>query len=139
MEALKEAAATPRTNHRPVAAMAAWSTFCEWMAANYRGIRVTIESIDVQGNPIIEARNQPLQDITLYVQENGVPALKVVVATKPQPHILNLSGPHSLTVRRNAAGWPTRVECDYRGGRAILHFDGIAARLPRYSSNFWGE
>jgi hypothetical protein len=53
--------------------------------------------------------------------------------------LFEISGPNSIGLRRNAAGWPIRVELGYEEGQLVLLFSGQMGPERKSSSNTWGE
>jgi hypothetical protein len=132
------AASSQTCGLQPVAD-ASWPILCKCLTGNFRGMTVTVECVDAEGGRTVAVRDQFLEDVVFRVLQDGVPAVSVTTGTRLQRHVLDLTAPQALTVQRNAAGWPVRVEIDHAHGRAILHFNAEEPKLPKFSSNFWGE
>lgn len=118
--------------------VAEWPAFCAWFTENVRGTVINLENQE-EDESRVEARNRPFEELTAHLLENSVGAITVVAEGKPRKIRLNVVGPQRLTLHRNAAGWPTKLEISHAKGKVILYLTGEIELQPGMSSNAWGE
>jgi len=116
-----------------------WPAYCEWLTTNFRGLDMTLERVDQKGTSIVDVRERPFRSLKPRLLENGVWALTLAMDAGPRKSRFNLAGPQSITLHRNASGYPTHLEIDYSAGRAVLHFASAHIAQQEFTGNSWGE
>ena len=116
-----------------------WPAFCEWFTDGYRGIVASLERHEKESGPLVDCVERPLLDLRLRRLENGVTAMTVIAEGKPRNTQLDLTGPRSMTIQNNAAGWPSRLTVTYEDGEFVAHFTGGLDPAAASTGNSWGE
>lgn len=116
-----------------------WETLCGWLNQDLRGMMTTIERREKDGDWMVECLSYPLESVTTRQTSNGVRVMSISIRMNGASKLFEISGPHSIGLRRNAAGWPIRVELGYEEGQLVLLFSGQMDPQRRSSSNSWGE
>jgi|SRR5580765_1376934 len=119
--------------------VATWEILCEWLTQELRGLMTAIERREGDGDWIVECVSFPMESVTTHITSNGIRVLSVNVCMNGHSKRFEISGPNSIGLRRNAAGWPLRMELGYKEGRLVLVFSGQTDPQRRSSSNAWGE
>jgi hypothetical protein len=129
--------AVSETSQTPSASF--WETLCEWLTRDLRGMMTTIERREKGGDWVVECQSFPMETVTTHMMSNGVRVISVGLRVNGNRKLFEVPGPNSIGVRRNAAGWPIRVELGYEEGQLVLLFSGQMDPARRSSSNTWGE
>lgn len=116
-----------------------WEALCDWLTRDLHNMEATIERRSKAGEWVVECVAYPLESVTTHETQNGVRVISVRVRSDGKTKLFEVSGPNSLGVLRNAAGWPIRVELGYEEGQFVLIFSGQMDPQSRSSSNSWGE
>jgi hypothetical protein len=116
-----------------------WETLCDWLTRDLRNMEATIERCSKAGEWVVECVSYPLESVTTHETPNGVRVISIAVRIDGRTKLFEVFGPNSLGVRRNAAGWPVRIELGYEEGQLVLIFSGQMDPPRRSSSNSWGE
>jgi hypothetical protein len=116
-----------------------WESLCGWLTQELRGIMTTVERREGDGDWVVECLSSPMESVTTRVTSNGIRVLSVSICMNGHRKLFEISGPNSIGLRRNAAGWPLRVDLGYEEGRLALIFSGQMDPQRRSSSNGWGE
>ncbi|MGB9120029.1 MAG: hypothetical protein WCE73_05385 [Candidatus Angelobacter sp.] len=116
-----------------------WETLCGWLTRDLRGMMTTIERREKGGDWVVECRSFPMESVTTRMTSNGVRVISVGIRINGSCKLFEISGPNSIGLRRNAAGWPIRVELGYEEGQLVLLFSGQMDPERRSSRNTWGE
>lgn len=118
---------------------AKWKTLCDWLTRDLHDMEATIERRSKAGEWVVECVSFPLESVTTHETQNGVRVVSIGVRMDGQTKLFDVSGPNSLGVHRNAAGWPVRIEFGYEEGQLVLIFSGQMDPQRRLSANSWGE
>jgi hypothetical protein len=118
---------------------AGWEVLCGWLAQDLRGMMTTIERREKGGDWVVECLSYPLESVTTRQTANGVRVISISIRMNGACKLFEISGPNSIGLRRNAAGWPIRVELGYEEGQVVLLFSGQMDPQRRSSRNSWGE
>jgi hypothetical protein len=132
-------AAKPASTEPTQTQAAVWEPLCRWLTRDLRGMETTIERQDKDGEWLVECVSGFLDSVTTHETANGVRVISVRARLNGKTRLFEFPGPNSLGVRRNAAGWPVRVEVGYEEGRLALLFSGQMDPQRRSSRNAWGE
>lgn len=124
---------------RPQLSPSSWETLCGWLTRDLLGMMTTIERREKDGDWVMECPSFPLESVTTHITSNGVRVISVSIRMNGSCKLFEISGPNSIGLRRNAAGWPIRVELGYEEGKLVLLFSGQMDPERRSSSNSWGE
>lgn len=116
-----------------------WEALCDWLARDLHNMEATIERRSNAGDWVVECASYPLENVTTRETQNGVRVISIAVRVDGKTKLFEVSGPNSLAIRRNAAGWPIRIELGYAEGLFVLIFSGQIEPQKRSSSNSWGE
>ena len=116
-----------------------WETVCDWLTRDLHNLEATIERCSKAGEWVVECVSYPLESVTTHETQNGVRVILIGVRIGGKTKLFEVAGPNSLGVRRNAAGWPIRIELGYEEGQLVLIFSGQIDPQRRSSSNSWGE
>ena len=116
-----------------------WKALCAWLTRDLRGMETTIERRDKNGEWATECVSSPLESVTTHWTVNGVQVISIKVRMNGNPRLFEVTGPNLLELRRNAAGWPVKVELGYEEGRLALLFSGQMEPQRWPSRNAWGE
>lgn len=117
-----------------------WPDFCKAFIQEFRGILTSVERSDeIVNEPVAEAHELALEQLSAHTLANGVPAITVVLEGKPRKIRLDSTGPLTLWLYRNSSGWPVRLEILHASGMRILHFTGEMLLGQGASANAWGE
>jgi hypothetical protein len=116
-----------------------WEALCDWLTRDLHNMEATIERCSNAGEWIVECVSYPLESVTTHETPNGVRVISIGVRVDGKTKLFEASGPNSLAVRRNAAGWPIRIELGYTEGLFVLIFSGQTDPQRRSSCNSWGE
>jgi len=112
-----------------------WESLCDWLTRELHGMETTIERRDKGGDWVVECLSFPLESVTTRTS-NGVPIISIGVRMNGHTRLFEIAGPDSAGVRRNAAGWPIRVELGYAEGQprpAVFRTAGSAALAEQES------
>jgi hypothetical protein len=115
-----------------------WEKLCAWLTENLKGIGTTIERRQPGGEWGMECLEHRLEGITTH-QANGVQIISVNMAMNGHHKLFAIAGPCSITLCKNAAGWPEIVEIGTDEGKFVMRFSGPPEPRKRMSSNAWGE
>jgi hypothetical protein len=99
----------------------------------------TIERRETNGNWLMECLSQPLEGVTSHETTNGVRVISVSVRMDGHSRQFDFAGPNSLSLERDGAGFPTRLEMGYQDGQFILIFSGPMKPQSWPTGNAWGE
>jgi hypothetical protein len=116
-----------------------WKALCAWLTRDLRGMEASIERRDKNGEWAVECMSSPLESVTTHWTGNGVQVISIKVRMNGKPGLFEVTGPNLLEVRRNAAGWPIKVELGFEEGRLALLFSGQLEPQRWASRNAWGE
>src|SRR6185369_15397468 len=97
---------------------------CGWLTRDLRGMMTTIERREKGGDWVVECLSFPMESVTTHITSNGVRVISVGIRINGSCKLFESSGPISIGLRRNAAGWPIRVEVGYEEGQLVLLFSG---------------
>ena len=116
-----------------------WEGLCDWLTRDLHNMEATIERRSKAGDWIVECVSYPLESVATHETQNGVRVISIKVRTNGTTKLFEVSGPNSLEVRRNAAGWPIRIELGYEEGQLVLIFSGQTDPQRKSTGNSWGE
>ena len=116
-----------------------WEALCDWLTRDLHNMEATIERRSKDGEWTVECVSYPLESVTTHETQNGVRVISILARTDGTAKLFEVSGPNSLEVRRNAAGWPIRIELGYEEGQLVLIFSGQTDPQRKSSGNSWGE
>ncbi len=127
------------TSPEPPLTRTSWQILCAWLSHDLKGIETTIERRSQNGEWVVECVSYPLESVTTRWGANGVQVVSIKVKVNGNIRLFEVPGPNSLEVRRNAAGWPIRIELGNGEGQTVLLFSGQTDPQRWASSNAWGE
>jgi hypothetical protein len=116
-----------------------WEALCAWLTENLRGMEVTIERREGNGEWVVECLSYPLESVTTHQTLNGVQVISICVRMNGIIKSFEIAGPHLINLHRNAAGWPVKVEMGYQEGQLTLLFSGQMEPQRKITANSWGE
>jgi hypothetical protein len=131
--------ATVALSQEPPLSRTSWQILCAWLTRDLKGIETTIERRDWNGEWVVECVSYPLESVTARWAANGVQVISIKVKVNGNIKLFEVPGPNSLDVRRNAAGWPIRIDLGNAEGQTVLLFSGQIDPQRRASRNAWGE
>lgn len=135
--AKRSAPAVAETKRAP--SESSWEALCGWLTRDLRGMMTTIERREKGADWVVECLSFPMESVATRMTSNGVQVISVELRVNGSRKLFEVPGPNSIVVRRNAAGWPIRVELGYEEGQLVLLFSGQMDPERRASSNTWGE
>src|SRR6478736_5630368 len=97
-----------------------WKPLCDWLTRDLHNLEVTIERRSKAGEWVVECVSYPLESVTTHETQNGVRVISIGIRINGKIKLFEVPGPYSLGVRRNAAGWPIRIELGYEEGQLVL-------------------
>lgn len=115
-----------------------WESFCLWLTNELHGVAVSLEQREGTCSRL-ESHFHPLENFTTRLTPNGVRIVTVTIRTNGHSRAFEISGPNSVTVRRNPAGRTTRLEIRNDEGSFVLYFCPPLPAPPTLSANAWGE
>jgi len=127
------------TTPEPPLTRTSWQILCAWLTRDLKGIETTVERRNQNGEWVVECVSYPLESVTTRWAANGVQVIAVKVKANDNVLLFEVPGPNSLEVRRNAAGWPIRIELGNTEGLTVLLFSGQMDPQRWASRNAWGE
>ncbi|HEY7405007.1 MAG TPA: hypothetical protein VIB39_15890 [Candidatus Angelobacter sp.] len=127
------------TRPEPALSRTSWQILCAWLTRELKGLETTIERRDSNGEWVVECVSYPLLSVTTRWGANGVQVISIKVKVNGNTKLFEVSGPNTLDVKRNAAGWPIRIELGNTEGRTVLLFSGQMDPERWASRNAWGE
>lgn len=101
-----------------------WEALCNWLTRDLRGMITTVERYQEGEGWLMECHPSPLESVTTHQTLNGVRVISIGVRMNGTCKMIELTGTNTISLRRNAAGWPIKVEFGYEGGRLALLFSG---------------
>lgn len=116
-----------------------WEGLCCWLTANLKGMGMTLERREGGGEWEVECLSHPLESVTTHQTLNGVQILSISAGMNGNSKTFEIAGPDSITLSRDPAGFPVRVEMKNQEVQVLLCFSGPIEPQKRQSSNAWGE
>jgi hypothetical protein len=123
----------------PVLPISWWEGLCCWLTMNLKGMEMTLERREGGGEWKVECLSHPLQSVTTHQTPNGVQIVCIKAGMNGNSRIFEIAGPDSITLYRDPAGFPVRVEIRNQDVQVVLCFSGPLEPQVRQSSNAWGE
>jgi hypothetical protein len=117
-----------------------WEGLCCWLATTLKGMEMTLERrCEAEGEWKVECLSHPLESITTHQTPNGVQIISIGASIDGKSRIFEFAGANSITLFKDPAGLPVRVEIRNEDERVLLCFAGPIEPQTRQSSNAWGE
>jgi len=116
-----------------------WEALCTWLTENLRCMEATIERREGNGQWVVDCLSYPLESVSTHQTLNGVQVISVCVRMNGISKRFEIAGPYSISLHRNAAGWPIKVEVGYQEGELTLLFSGQMEPQKSLTANAWGE
>ncbi len=115
-----------------------WKGLCCWLTDCLHGMEMTLERRENGGDWQIECISHPLQAIQSHAA-NGVQIISIIASVGGKPKIFEVAGPDSISLYRDPAGFPVKVEIRNQDVQVVMCFSGAIESPSRQSSNAWGE
>jgi hypothetical protein len=116
-----------------------WEGLCCWLTNNLRDMEMTLERRENGGDWKVECISHPLQSITTHFTANGVQVVSIIASVGGKPRTFDVAGPDSITLYRDPAGFPVKVDIRNQDVQVVMCFSGEIEPQRRQSSNAWGE
>lgn len=117
-----------------------WEALCCWLQSNLKNIEMTLERRrEGEGEWKVECISHPLQSVTTHQTQNGVQIISISASIDGKSRVFEISGPGSITLFKDPAGFPVRVEIRNDSEQVLLCFTGAIEPQTKQSSNSWGE
>lgn len=115
-----------------------WEGLSCWLTTILKGMEMTLERREDGGEWQVECLSRPLQCVTTH-DTNGVHILSISADINGISKVFEVAGPDSITLYKDPAGFPVRVEMKNQKVEVLLCFSGPIEPPWRRSSNAWGE
>lgn len=116
-----------------------WENLCGWLSQELRGLSITIERREHGADWVVECPSFPLERVTAHQTPNGVWEISIALRVNGIRRVFEMAGVNAVSLQRNAAGWPTRVNLGNEAEEVVLLISGELEPQKISSSNSWGE
>lgn len=116
-----------------------WEGLCGWLTTTLKGMEVTLERREEDGEWNVECLLRPLEGFATHRTPNGVQVLSIHVGMNGRSRVFEFAGADSVTLCRDPAGFPVRVEIRNKQAELLLCFSGPLEPQKTQTSNTWGE
>ncbi|HZU29656.1 MAG TPA: hypothetical protein VFB79_00985 [Candidatus Angelobacter sp.] len=116
-----------------------WEGLSIWLTHGLQGVETTIERRIEGAGWMVECSAFPLESVTVHSTANNVQVVSISVRVNGAIKQFDVTAPDMLCVRRNASGWPVRVELGNAKSDLVLLFSGKKEPAAWATGNSWGE
>lgn len=117
-----------------------WEGLCCWLTTALKGMEMTLERRrEAEGEWKVECISHPLESITTHQTPNGVQVISISASIDGKVRLFEFAGASSITLFKDPAGFPVRVEIRKDDEQLLMCFAGPTEPQARQSSNSWGE
>jgi hypothetical protein len=117
-----------------------WEGLCCWLATTLKGMEMTLQRRrEADGEWEVECLPHPLESITTHQTPNGVQIIWIGASIDGKTRVFEFAGANSITLFKDPAGFPARVEIRNEEEQLLLCFTGPIEPQTRQTSNSWGE
>jgi hypothetical protein len=100
-----------------------WAAFFDGFSQRHKGWLVTIEMLNPEIGDQIQARDLPLEGITLDRNGRGDDSIEVIAGAKAESHISHsIGGPLRVWLKQTREGADEVLEIESRSGAVLLRF-----------------
>jgi hypothetical protein len=99
-----------------------WQALCGWLTHELKGIETTIERRNRNGEWVVECISYPLESVTTRWMTNGVQIISIKLKANGNTLLFEVPRPTALEIRKNATGWPVRIELGSTESQTVLLF-----------------
>ncbi|HLY92842.1 MAG TPA: hypothetical protein VKQ89_06265 [Candidatus Angelobacter sp.] len=116
-----------------------WDGLCGWLTDNLKNVEMTLERRREDDREWkVECVSHPLESVSTH-EANGVQIISITAGIDGKSRVFEFAGPHSITLFKDPAGFPVRVEIANENETLLLCFAGPIEPQTKQTSNSWGE